>query len=104
MHEPIPSMLPADLAAACKRFLEWRTVRRIGARIPEPLWQSAAELAKSCGVSRLSQTLQVDYYSLRWRIDPTFVHCSRSSDHRRRISCSFRSTACRLRLRFVASS
>ncbi len=71
MHEPIPSTLPADLAAARKRFVAWRTVRRIGARIPEPLWQSAAELAKSYGVSRVSQTLQVDYYGLRRRVDPT---------------------------------
>ena len=62
--------LPDDLKLAVDRFRHWRSKRTRGSRIPEDLWQVACGLAKSYGVSRISQVLKLDYYTLKRRFDP----------------------------------
>ncbi len=52
-----------------RKFESWREGRRPGARIPEVLWQAAAEVAREFGVSRTSKDLRIDYNSLRKRLD-----------------------------------
>jgi|SRR6185437_3546841 len=59
--------LPADLQQARSRFQAWRGRRRIGERIPRPLWELAAQLANVHGVSRTATALGLDYYSLQTR-------------------------------------
>ncbi|MCA1563942.1 MAG: hypothetical protein LC804_28080 [Acidobacteria bacterium] len=59
----------ADLVRGAARFADWRRRREMGARIPAPLWDLAVELAARHGVSRTSQALRVDYYSLQERVE-----------------------------------
>jgi hypothetical protein len=40
----------------------------LGERIPEPLWNQAADLARRYGVSRTGSILRVDYYELQKRV------------------------------------
>ena len=61
--------LPPDLVHGRRRFRAWREQRKLGARIPQPLWTMAIRLAKAHGVSRTSTALGLDYYSLRKRAE-----------------------------------
>jgi hypothetical protein len=57
--------LPADLLQARSRFQTWRGRRKVGERIPQPLWTLAVQLAKAHGVSRTAAALGLDYYRLK---------------------------------------
>ena len=57
--------LPADLLQARSRFQAWRGRRKVGERIPQPLWTLAVRLAKAHGVSRTAAALGLDYYRLK---------------------------------------
>jgi hypothetical protein len=59
--------LPPDLALGRGRFQAWRRERKLGERIPRPLWDLAVRLAKVHGVSRTATTLGLDYYGLQRR-------------------------------------
>ena len=61
--------VPAELERAAARWAQWRRTRRLGARIPESLWDLALELAARHGVSRTAIVLRVDYYALKKRLD-----------------------------------
>ncbi len=61
--------LPADLLQARSRFQAWRGRRKVGERIPQPLWAMAARLAGTHGVSRTAAALGLDYYSLKQRVE-----------------------------------
>jgi hypothetical protein len=60
--------LPSDLAHGRTRFHAWRGQRKLGARIPQPLWALAVQLATVHGVSRTATVLGVDYYGLQKRM------------------------------------
>ena len=60
--------LPARLEGARRRFERWRRTRKRGTRIPESLWAAAVKVAGTCGISRTSSVLRVDYYSLKKRL------------------------------------
>ena len=60
-------VLPPDLAQGRSRFQAWRRERKVGERIPRPLWELAVRLAKLHGVSRTAAALGLDYYSLQRR-------------------------------------
>ena len=60
--------LPADLVQARSRFQAWRGRRKLGQRIPQPLWALASRLAKVHGVSRTATALGLDYYGLKKRM------------------------------------
>lgn len=64
------SEVPAELTRAQARFAAWRRARRPGARIPEPLWKLAVDLAAKCGLSRTATSLHLDYYALKKRLQP----------------------------------
>ncbi|MCP4205147.1 MAG: hypothetical protein GY769_24825 [bacterium] len=53
------------------QFERWRQSRKRGTRIPEALWQAAAEAAGELGVSKTAQALGLDYYGLKKRLEPT---------------------------------
>ena len=59
--------LPPDLALGRSRFQAWRGERKLGERIPPPLWDLAVRLAKVHGVSRTATVLGLDYYGLQRR-------------------------------------
>ena len=61
--------IPPVLARAQVRFRDWRRKRTIGARIPEPLWTLAVKLAIAHGVCRTASALELDYYSLKKRLE-----------------------------------
>jgi hypothetical protein len=63
------SEVPAALLRLKQRFVAWRKKRVAGQRIPEPLWNSAAELAVKYGLSRTAGFLRLDYYSLKKRAE-----------------------------------
>jgi len=62
-----------DLEAARRRLETWRKSRRRGKRIPAALWALAAALARTHGVSRVSQTLGLDYHGLKRRAEATLT-------------------------------
>ena len=51
-----------------ERLKEWRATRQPGARIPEELWKSAADLARVHGLSRTVTALRLSYYDLQRRV------------------------------------
>jgi hypothetical protein len=59
--------LPPDLTLGRSRFQAWRGERKLGERIPRPLWDLAVRLAKMHGVSRTATALGLDYYGLQRR-------------------------------------
>ena len=59
--------IPAALRRARERFAAWRRTRQVGARIPEPLWMLAIDLADAHGLHRTASVLGLDYYSLKKR-------------------------------------
>ena len=62
-------LLPPDLVRGRARFQAWRARRKIGGRIPQPLWALAVRLARTHGVSRTATALGLDYYSLKKRAE-----------------------------------
>ena len=53
------------------RLAAWRKHRRHRQPIPEPLWQAAAVLARTHGVSPISSALRLNYYDLQRRASPS---------------------------------
>jgi len=60
---------PADLLQARSRSQAWRGRRKVGERIPQPLWTLAVRLAKAHGVSRTAAALNLDYYTVKKRAE-----------------------------------
>ena len=58
-----------DIEAARRRLEVWRKSRSRGKRIPARLWSLAAALARTHGVSRVSQRLGLDYNGLKRRAE-----------------------------------
>ena len=63
------SEVPASLSRLGQRFASWRKTRAAGQRIPDRLWKSAVKMAAEHGLNRTARTLNLDYYSLKKRVD-----------------------------------
>jgi hypothetical protein len=63
--------LSLDIEEARRRLEAWRKSRSRGKRIPAPLWALASALARTHGVSRVSQRLGLDYKGLKRRAEAT---------------------------------
>ena len=61
--------VPASLSLLGERFAAWRKTRASGQRIPESLWKSAVKLTEEHGLNRTARVLNLDYYSLKKRVD-----------------------------------
>lgn len=61
-------MSQRDLHQLAKRLAEWRRTHTVGARIPDWLWQWAAEIAAHHGVSRTATALKLGYNDLKRRV------------------------------------
>src|SRR5271155_5983253 len=57
----------SDIEEARRRLEVWRKSPQRGKRIPAPLWALAAALARTHGVSPVSQRLGLDYNGLKRR-------------------------------------
>ena len=74
MKPRLPRNSPANSPNLQRLLLElsaWRKHRRHRQPIPEPLWQAAAVLARTHGVSPISSALRLNYYDLQRRADST---------------------------------
>ena len=60
-----------DIEEARRRLGVWRKSRSRGKRIPDRLWALAAALARTHGVSPVSQRLGLDYNGLKRRAEAT---------------------------------
>ena len=58
----------ADMAEVAGRLARWRQSRSPRERIPESLWNSAAELADRYGLTQTAKTLGLGYASLSERV------------------------------------
>jgi len=68
---PKPSRIPPlKLDRLARRLEAWRTTPTRGRRIPERLWQAAAELARIYGLSATASALKLNYYDLQRRLEP----------------------------------
>ena len=67
----------SDIEEARRRLEVWRKSRRRGKRIPAPLWALAAALARTLGVSPVSQRLGLDYNGLKRRAEAMVARRSR---------------------------
>jgi hypothetical protein len=59
--------LAARIEPLRQQVESWRHTRPPGQRMPESLWEAAAELAKEFGVSPVQGVLRVDYRGLEYR-------------------------------------
>jgi len=66
MKAPIESTL--TLEAVAEHFVQWRSVKKKGERIPEHLWNEAVGLVGPYGVSQVTRTLHLSGRDLnkRW--------------------------------------
>lgn len=62
--------VPAGMRKVYRCFERWRRSHSGRPPIPEPLWASAAELAKEHGIFRTAQILHLDYSKLKRRVGP----------------------------------
>jgi hypothetical protein len=60
---------PAPLEGARRRFKVWRETHEIRSRIPDSLWNLAVRMARTYGIHRTSKALQVNYYTLKQRLE-----------------------------------
>ena len=58
---------PRELFKLARDLERWRASAQRGQRIPAELWEGAARLARTYGVSRISALLKLSYYDLRRR-------------------------------------
>lgn len=65
MRDRVPRLLPGRLSRLQSRFATWRKKQGAGARIPDALWNSAAEAAGEFGLSRTATALKLNYYGLK---------------------------------------
>ena len=63
-----PPTPPPHLEPLAQRLNAWRAAHRRGQRLPEDLWQAAADLARVHGLSPTSAALRLNYYDLQRRL------------------------------------
>ena len=59
-----------DLLKLRRQLDSWRKAQPGRARVPAEVWELAAALARTHGISRVSRTLRLSFYKLRRRIQP----------------------------------
>jgi hypothetical protein len=60
--------LPEATVQLQQQLEQWRATQRVGAKLPESFWQSAAELARQYGVNPTAKALRLDYTALKRRV------------------------------------
>ena len=76
---PSPQFSATDLKQLRRQLDAWRRSQTQRTSLPEPVWEATATLACTHGVSRVAQTLRLDFYKLQRRsiqapaLPPRFV-------------------------------
>jgi len=52
-----------------QQLQDWRTGRKLGERIPAPLWAAAVDAAREQGLHRVATRLNLDYAGLKRRVE-----------------------------------
>ena len=72
--------LPAGLERLRQRFERLRRTRKARSRIPDSLWTAAVKMAGAYGVNRTAQTLRLDYYGLKKRVEQKTVVAAKATE------------------------
>lgn len=59
-----------DMEPLRRQVEEWRSTRQRRERMPQALWEAAAELARQHGVNPVARALHLDFYRLQGRVQP----------------------------------
>jgi hypothetical protein len=62
--------IPDDLLQLSRRVEEWRSANPPRTRLPEPIWEAAAEMAQRHGLHCTTKALRLDYTRLKKRLPP----------------------------------
>lgn len=62
---PIEKVSPSDLETVAKQFENWRSNRQKRDRIPQHLWQAAAELCMDYPATRVCRCLRLSFADLK---------------------------------------
>ncbi len=68
MRRTRPRATSARVQQAQVRIEKWRKTRKKRSPMPEPLWDTAVELAQSDGVYRIARMLRLNYQTLKCRV------------------------------------
>src|SRR6266567_8620277 len=60
--------VPDDLLQLSQRVEEWRSANPPRTRLPEPIWEAAAEMAQRHGLHCTTKALRMDYTRLKKRL------------------------------------
>src|SRR5450759_5206103 len=60
--------IPDDLLQLSQRLEEWRSANPPRTRLPEPMWEEAAEMAQRHGLHCTTKALRMDYMRLKKRL------------------------------------
>jgi hypothetical protein len=72
--------LPRRLEGVRRRIERWRQTRKVRSRIPDQLWAAAVQMARAYGVNRTAQTLRLDYYGLKKRVEQKTVVAANATE------------------------
>jgi hypothetical protein len=72
--------LPRRLEGVRRRIERWRQTREVRSRIPDRLWAAAVQMARAYGVNRTAQTLRLDYYGLKKRVEQKTVGAANATE------------------------
>jgi len=64
---PSTQFCATDLKQLRQQLNTWRRSQTQRTAIPEPVWEAAATLSRTHGLSRVARTLRLDFYKLRRR-------------------------------------
>ena len=69
MNDKSASPIPEPIVQLQRRFDEFRSSRPHRTKLPETLWQAAAELAREHGLHHVAHPLRLDYMGLKKRLE-----------------------------------
>ena len=68
MNNRCASPIPEPIVELQRQLEEFRSTQSRRTKLPEPLWQSAMELARQYGVYSVAHPLRLDYVQLKKRL------------------------------------
>jgi hypothetical protein len=60
--------IPEPIVRLQQQLTQWRSKNRPRARLPEPFWNAAMELARQYGIYQTAHPLRLDYVGLKKRL------------------------------------
>jgi len=69
MNRKNPAPIPEAILQFQRQLEQFRSTRPLRTKLPEPLWQTAVELARQHGIYAVAHPLRLDYTRLKQRLD-----------------------------------